>query len=203
MLKEIDTSILDWAPKFMDTSNDEDQLILPASISFLELAKYVSAIANNNGGNILLGAYSEKGYGAGFQNVDAELVKKSQNILEAVELKISSHQARLQNIYLLEIEKSDSLAFADSSPYIMKNGKPKLMSERQLIEKLGLGVDSSLINMVSEQITKQSAKVDALSEELKEKSKLKNQVRGLLVGGFVGWLLSTVLNVIFNIGGQG
>jgi predicted HTH transcriptional regulator len=201
MNKGIDTSIQDWAPNFMGNSNDKDQLILPATINPLELAKYVSGIANDNGGNILLGAYSGNGYGAGFQNVESELVNNSKQFLEGVELKISSHQARLQNIYLLEIEKSDSLAFADGSPYILKSGKPKLISERQIIERLGLGVDSSLINMISEQITKQSAKVDELSEELKEKSKLKNQMSGLLVGGFIGWILTTLLNSLLGVGG--
>ncbi|MGL5358918.1 MAG: hypothetical protein ACRDBI_04245 [Shewanella sp.] len=102
---------------------------------------------------------------------------------------------------MIEIGKSDSLAFADGSPYVMKNGKPTLIPERQLIEKLGLGIDSSLINMISKQITKQSEKVDYLSKELKEKSRLKNQVPGLLVGGFIGWVLSTLLNSLLNIVG--
>lgn len=201
MLKSVDTSIQDWASRFMETCNDEDQLILPASVSPVELAKYVSAIANDHGGYILLGAYSENGYGSGFQNVASELVEKCEQLLEGVEMKCSPHQARFQNIYLLEIEKSDTLAFADGSPYVMKSGKPKIIPERQLIEKLGLGVDSSLINMISVQITKQSEKVDYLSEELKEKSKLKNQVPGLLVGGFIGWLLSALLNSLLNVGG--
>lgn len=199
MQKIIDTSIQDWASSFIQTSNDVDQLILPASVSPVDLAKYVSAIANDNGGYILLGAYS--GYGSGYQNVASELVDKCQQLLEGVEINCSVHDARLQNIYLIEIRKSDSLAFADGSPYVMKSGKPTLIPERQLIEKLGLGIDSSLINMLSEQITKQSEKVDYLSEELNEKSKLKNQVPGLLVGGFIGWLLSTLLNSLLHIDG--
>jgi predicted HTH transcriptional regulator len=202
MNKRINTSIQDWAPDFMESSNDNDQLILPATISSIELAKYVSGIANDSGGNILLGAYSENGYGSEFQNVESELVHNSENLLKGVDLKISSHRARLQNIYLLEIKKSDSLAFADGSPYKLKNGKPILITERQIIEILGLGIDSSLINMISEQITKQSAKVEKLSEELKEKSKLKNQVSGLLVGGIIGWGLSTLLNILFGVGVQ-
>ncbi|MGR3983483.1 hypothetical protein [Pseudoalteromonas sp. 1181_04] len=201
MLKIVDTSIQDWASRFIETANDVDQLILPASVSPAELANYVSAIANDNGGYILLGAYSEKGYGSGFQNVASELVENCLQLLEGVEIKCSNHQVRFQNIYLLEIGKSESLAFADGSPYVMKSGKPTLIPERQLIEKLGLGIDSSLINMISEQITKQSEKVDYLSEELKEKSKLKNQVPGLLVGGFIGWLLSTLLNSLLNVVG--
>ncbi|MBM4864677.1 hypothetical protein HYO48_21910 [Vibrio parahaemolyticus] len=173
MSKKIDTSALDWSSSFMNNSNNKDQIILPASISPLELAKYVAGIANDDGGNILLGAYSEEGYGVGYQNVDSSLVQICESKLDGVELKVSPFQIRLQTIYLIEIEKSDSLAFADGSPYLMKDGKPKLISERQLIEKLGLGIDSSLINMISEQITKQSTKVDNLTEDLKEKSKLK------------------------------
>lgn len=121
MLKIVDTSIQDWASRFIETSNEADQLILPASVSPVELAKYVSAIANDNGGYILLGAYSESGYGSGFQSVDSELVDKCRQLLEGIEIKCSSHQARFQDIYLLEIGKSDSLAFADGSPYDMKS----------------------------------------------------------------------------------
>lgn len=201
MQETVDTSIQDWASKFIETSNDQNKLILPASVEPAELAKYVSAIANDHGGYILLGAYSESGYGAGFQNVASDLVEKCQQLLQGIEVKVSSHQARSQNIYFLEIEKNDSLVFADGSPYVMRSGNPILISERKLIEKLGLGIDSSLINMLSEQITKQSGKVDYLSEELKEKSKIKYQVPGFLVGGLIGWLLSTLLNSLLNVGG--
>jgi len=201
MPKRIDTSIQDWAPSFLEKQNYKDRLVLPASVTPLELAKYVSAIANESGGNILLGAYSEKGAGSGFQNVDEDLIQNAQNLLEGVEISSRPHQVRLQNIYLLEVEKADSIAFADGSPYSLREGKPRLMVERKVIEKLGLGVDSSLINMISEQIIKQSSKVDFLTEEIKEKRKLKNQVPGLLVGGFVGWLLSALLNSLLNIGG--
>lgn len=201
MLKRIDATIQDWAPSFLEKSNYKGRLVLPASVTPLELAKYVSAIANESGGNILLGAYSEKGVGSGFQNVDESLVQNAQSLLEGVEISSSPHRVRLQNIYLLEVEKADSIAFADGNPYSLRDGKPRLMAEREVIENLGLGVDSSLINMISEQITKQSSKVDFLTKELKEKRKLKNQVPGLLVGGFVGWLLSTLLNRLLNIGG--
>lgn len=201
MLKEIDISIQDWASTFISSSNKRDQLILSASITPLELSKYICSLANDSGGYILVGAYSKDGYGSGFESVDNNLIDNSLQFLKGVELQINQHKPRLQNIYLLKIDKSDSLAFADDSPYILKNGKPSIISERQIIEKLGLGVDSSLINMISEQITKQSEKVDELREELKEKSKLKNQVAGLLVGGLSGWFLSTLLNIFFGIGG--
>ena len=198
MLKEIDTSIQDWASTFISSCNNKDKLVLSASITPSGLSKYISSLANDSGGYILVGAYSKDGYGSGFENVDDNLVNKSLQLLKGVEPQISEHKARLQNIYLLKIEKSDSLAFADNSPYILKNGKPSIISEKKIIEKLGLGVDSSLINMISEQITKQSVKVDELREELKEKSKLKNQVSGLLVGGVSGWLLSKLLNFFWN-----
>ena len=200
MLKDVNTSGQDWASNFISTSNNEDQIILPAYVSYIELAKYVSAIANDKGGNILLGAYSEKGYGTGFQSIDNELVQNCRELLEGVEMEYSFHNIRSQNICLLKIEESDSLAFADGTPYMMKNGRPKIIPEKLLIEKLGLGLDSSLINMISDQITKQSRKVDYLSEELKEKSKLKNQMSGLLVGGFLGWLISAILNFLLKVG---
>ncbi|MEI8669165.1 putative DNA binding domain-containing protein [Pseudoalteromonas sp. B131b] len=143
MLKEIDTSIQDWTSDFISSSNNKVQLILSASITPLELSKYISSLANDSGGYILVGAYSKDGYGSGIENVNNNLIDNSLQLLKGVEPQISQHKVRLQNIYLLKIEKSDSLAFADDSPYILKNGKPSIISERQIIEKLGLGVDSS------------------------------------------------------------
>ncbi|AUL95893.1 hypothetical protein FORC54_1748 [Vibrio vulnificus] len=89
---------------------------------------------------------------------------------------------------------------------MLRDGSPALMSEKTMLARLGLGIDSSLINMLSEQITKQSSKVDGqskeinrLTSELQEKSKFKYQVPGLLIGAFIGWLLSTVLNNMLGI----
>ena len=210
MPETVDTSIEDWAPKYVETQNTKDKLILPASIDYQDLAKYIAALANSTGGNILLGAYSEEGIGSGFKSVDSDLIKKARENLDGVDFKISSHQVRLQNIFLLEVKKSESLAFANGSSYILTDGKPTLMSERLIIEKLGLGIDSSLINMLSEQITKQSTKLDCqseqiihLTEEIKEKSELKNQMKGLIWGGvigaIIGWPLSLLLNKLFGL----
>ncbi|WP_232351495.1 hypothetical protein [Vibrio vulnificus] len=85
-----------------------------------------------------------------------------------------------------------------------------LMPEQTLLNQLGLGVDSALINMLSNQITNQSLKLDEQSEhisilthDLREKAKLKNQLSGLTVGGvigaIIGWALSIGLDKLFGI----
>ena len=106
--------------------------------------------------------------------------------------------------------QSESLALSDGRAFIIKDGKPMLMPEKTLLNQLGLGVDSALINMLSNQITNQSLKLDEQSEhisilthDLREKAKLKNQLLGLTVGGvigaIIGWALSIGLDKLFGI----
>lgn len=200
MVQEIDTTVQDWTSKYMENANQENQIMLRGSVSPLELAQYISAVSNKDGGYILLGAYSEPGYGAGFENTDPELVNEALKLILGLNLEYQEYSPRHQRVFLFTIEKSDSISLANGSAYIMKNGIPTLISEREVLEKLGLGLDSSLINMLSEQITKQSDTVSALRNEVIEKAKLKNQISGLLVGAFIGWFFSTVLNAVFGIG---
>lgn len=200
MVQEIDTAVQDWTSKYMENANQENQIMLRGNISPLELAQYISAVSNKDGGYILLGAYSELGYAAGFENTNPELVNEALKLIPRLNVKYQEYSPRHQRVFLFTIEKSDSITLANGSAYVMKNGIPILISEREVLEKLGLGLDSSLINMLSDQISKQSNTVSALKNEVTEKGKLKNQISGLLVGAVIGWLLSTVLNAVFAIG---
>ncbi|WP_233353514.1 hypothetical protein [Photobacterium chitinilyticum] len=203
----VDTSQQDWASDFLTNSDDNVRLILPSTITSKALSEYIVGLSNVNGGYILVGAYSNEGYGSGFQSVNPALINDAKACIQGVDVEIQEHHPRFKQVYLIKVSKADSIAFSEGSPFIMKNGKPVLMSENVLINRLGLGVDSSLINMISDQITKQSAKVDVQSQEisrltgeLKEKAKLKYQIPSLLIGGFVGWILSTALNKLMGIG---
>ncbi|QIR05862.1 hypothetical protein [Salinivibrio costicola] len=200
MVQEIDTTVPDWTSIYMEKANHENQMMLRGNVSPLELAQYISAVSNKDGGYILLGAYSEPGYGAGYEDTDPELVNEALKLVTGHNVKYQEYSPRHQRIFLFTIEKSDSIALANGSAYIMKNGIPTLISEREVLEKLGLGLDSSLINMLSDQITEQSDTVSALRKEVAEKGKLKNQISGLLVGAFIGWIFSTVLNAVFGLG---
>lgn len=77
MVQEIDTTVPDWTSKYMEDANHENKIMLRGNVSPLELAQYISAVSNKDGGYILLGAYSEPGYGAGFEETDPELVNEA------------------------------------------------------------------------------------------------------------------------------
>ncbi|MGS0693075.1 hypothetical protein [Shewanella sp. 0m-4] len=201
VLPLVDTSQQDWASDFKETVDGKTRLILPATITAKSLSEHIVGMSNLNGGYILIGAYSEAGYGSGFQNVDRVLINDAKAYIEGADIEIQEHSPRFQQVYLIKVVKSDSIAFSEGCPYILKHGKPILMSENILINRLGLGIDSSLINMISEQITKHSVKVDVqsqeistLTRELKEKSKFKYQIPSLIIGGLIGWFLPIVLN---------
>lgn len=209
-LPELDTSKQDWASEFIANVDSIVSFILPASISAKSLSEYVAGLSNTNGGYILVGAYSEFGRGVGFQNVSPELIEDAGELLLNVPYDTVEYTSRLQKVYLLKVYQSESLALSDGRAFIIKDGKPILMPEKTLLNQLGLGVDSALINMLSKQITNQSLKLDeqseqisTLTEDLREKAKLKNQLLGLTVGGvigaIIGWVLSIGLDKLFGI----
>ncbi|MEH8165113.1 hypothetical protein [Aeromonas allosaccharophila] len=184
-LPELDTSKQDWASEFIANVDSIVSFILPASISAKSLSEYVAGLSNTNGGYILVGAYSEFGRGVGFQNVSPELIEDAGELLLNVPYEPVEYTSRLQKIYLLKVYQSESLALSDGRAFTIKDGKPILMPEKTLLNQLGLGVDSALINMLSKQITNQSLKLDEQSEQistltkdLREKAKLKNQLFG-------------------------
>ncbi|ELC7280031.1 hypothetical protein RJO76_001070 [Aeromonas veronii] len=209
-LPELDTSKQDWASEFIANVDSIVSFILPASISAKSLSEYVAGLSNTKGGYILVGAYSEFGRGVGFQNVSPELIEDAGELLLNVSYETVEHTFRLQKVYLFKVYQSESLALSDGRAFIIKDGKPILMPEKTLLNQLGLGVDSALINMLSNQITNQSLKLDEQSEQistltkdLREKAKLKNQLLGLTVGGvigaIIGWVLSIGLDKLFGI----
>ncbi|EOX4787290.1 hypothetical protein ACHELT_004612 [Vibrio alginolyticus] len=209
-IPELDTSKQDWATEFLANTGSVSTFILPASISGKSLSEYIAGLSNTNGGCILVGAYSEFGLGSGFQNVSPELIRDAVERLTNVPHDIEEHTPRFQTVYLLKVYQSESLALSDGRAFIIKDGKPMLMPEKTLLNQLGLGVDSALINMLSNQVTNQSLKLDEQSEhisilthDLREKAKLKNQLLGLTVGGvigaIIGWALSIGLDKLFGI----
>ncbi|AWK83574.1 hypothetical protein [Photobacterium damselae] len=206
----LDTSKQDWAYMFLANADSVSTFVLPATISGKCLSEYIAGLGNTNGGYILVGTYSDFGHVTGFNSVSSVVIEDAKSRLESVRYFIEKHEPRFQQIYLIKVYKSESIAFSDGKPFTIKNGKPIVMSKKTLLNQLGLGVDSALINMLSEQITKQSLKLDEqsekilrLTEELKEKSKLKNQLLGLIVGGvigaLIGWVLSIGLNKLFGL----
>ncbi|HDO1381884.1 TPA: hypothetical protein P2R06_000102 [Aeromonas veronii] len=209
-LPELDTSKQDWASEFIANVDSIVSFILPASISAKSLSEYVAGLSNTDGGYILVGAYFEFGRGSGFQNVSPELIEDAGKLLLNVPYKTVEHTFRLQKVYLFKVYQSESLALSDGRAFIIKDGKPILMPEKTLLNQLGLGVDSALINMLSNQITNQSLKLDeqsvqirTLTRDLRDKAKLKNQWLGLTVGAVIGaiisWALSIGLDKLFGI----
>ena len=206
----LDTSKQDWAVEFIATADNVSSFVLPAATSGRTLSEYIASLCNASGGYILVGAYSESGVGSGFQTVSPDVIKEAGEFLVNAPYEIEKHTPRFQTVYLLKVHPSDSIAFSDGRAFVIKDSKPTLMPERTLLNQLGLGVDSALINMLSNQITNQSSKLDEqskqilmLTKELQEKAKLKNQLSGLTVGGVIGavigWALSFGLDRLFGI----
>lgn len=209
-MSELDTSKQDWASEFIANADSVSSFILPATIPAKSLSEYVSGLSNTDGGYILVGAYSESNLGSGYQTVSPETIKDTRELLVNALYNVEEHSPRGQRVYLLKVGKSDSIAFADGRAFVIKAGTPTLMPEKTLLNSLGLGVDSELINMLSKQITSQSLKIDeqsnhihGLTHDIQEKAKLKNQLSGLIVGGvigaIIGWVLSILLNKLFGL----
>ncbi|HHF2906810.1 TPA: hypothetical protein ACPJZ5_004655 [Vibrio diabolicus] len=131
-LPELDTSKQDWATEFLANTDSVSTFILPASISGKSLSEYIAGLSNTNGGCILVGAYSEFGLGSGFQNVSPELIRDAVERLTNVPHDIEEHTPRFQTVYLLKVYQSESLALSDGRAFIIKDGKPMLMPEKNV-----------------------------------------------------------------------
>ncbi|POB91251.1 hypothetical protein CRN53_14925, partial [Vibrio vulnificus] len=142
----IDTSKKDWASDFLAKANDSSRLILPAAITGKSLSEYIVAQGNLNGGYILVGAYSHNGYGSGYESVSHDVIENAKAHIQGLDIEIGQHFLRGQQVYLIKVPKTESIAFSDGSPYVLRDGSPALMSEKTMLARLGLGIDSPEFN---------------------------------------------------------
>ena len=200
-----DTSVQDWVSRFMEeASSYGNKIILKGKEDPLVISKNISALANNDGGEILVGVYDEMGtgLGAGLDGVELKTINKALQYLDGAWPKIETEMHKERHVFevcLIRVPKSRAVTFSNGTPYTFIDGIVTSMSERLFIEKIGLGIDSKMINMFSEQIINQSNRIEDLHVELKRKSMLRHQTKGLIAGAVISFFVTMALNQAFGI----
>lgn len=188
----------------IDIEQDENCLTID-KIEQSTLSKYLVAIANSNGGCLVIGM--DKKYSTVYGVVQDELNPifiEAKNKTENVEATIRYVRVRtLRTLAIIDIQSSKNIASYNGAIYEIMNDMPSIMSEPDIIKRLGLGIDSDLINSMARLLPEQSLKIESLQNTITEAGKLKKQWKTLLVGAFLGaiagYLLPIFLSSIFNI----
>lgn len=103
-------------------------------------------------------------------------------------------------LVVIDVQPSIAIAIASYGGviYELVDGLPKVMPERDLLKRLGLGIDSDLINSMARQLSSQSSKICSLQQTIDDSGKLKNQWKSLLTGAVLGLALSETWKVLFS-----
>lgn len=187
----------------IDIEQDENCLTID-KIEQSTLSKYLVAIANSNGGCLVIGM--DKKYSTVYGVVQDELNPifiEAKNKTENVEATIRYVRVRtLRTLAIIDIQSSKNIASYNGAIYEIMNDIPSIMSEPDIIKRLGLGIDSDLINSMARLLPEQSLKIESLQNTITEAGKLKKQWKTLLVGAFLGaiagYLLPIFLSSIFS-----
>lgn len=123
-----DTSVQDWESRFMEKASLHDnKVILKGNVNPLFIAKNISALANNDGGEILVGVYDEMGtgLGAGVDGVELETINKALQYLDdkRVEVDVNMYETRaVFQVCLIRVPKSRTVTLSNGTPYTFVDG---------------------------------------------------------------------------------
>ncbi|MEX9649544.1 RNA-binding domain-containing protein [Providencia rettgeri] len=168
------------------------------------LASYIVAIANSqDGGCIVFGVSKyDRTHVIGIDKDD--LYKKYQNVLATLEntqvdIKFKGQIRGRFELAFIDIYPSESLSSTNGVIYTLINNQPAVMPEKNIIKKLGLGIDSDLINLMARQLSQQSTKIDSLQSSLNKTSSWKVKIKDWILGGGIALLLSYLVSNVANI----
>ena len=104
----------------------------------------------------------------------------------------------LRTLAIIDIQPSKNIASYNGAIYEIMNDMPNIISESDIIKRLGLGIDSDLINSMARLLQEQSLKIESLQNTITEAGELKSQWKTLLVGAIAGYLLPIFINLILS-----
>ena len=188
----------------INIEQDENCLTL-AKIEHSTLSKYLVAMVNSNSSCLVIGIDKKNSTVCGvvqdeFNAIFIEAKNKTKNVEATIR-----YVPRVRNAHtlaIIDIQPSKNIASYNGTIYEIMNNMPEIMSEPDIIKRLGLGIDSDLINSMARLLPEQSLKIESLQNTITEAGKLKNQWKILLVSAFLGaiagYLLPIFLSSIFN-----
>lgn len=171
-----------------------------SEISRSSLSQYLVALANTNGGCLVVGIDKRQSSLTGVDQTNFEtLFSDAKSATENTEASIvfTPNVRIIYTLAVIEVQPSKAIASSGGVIYELVNGLPTSMPERDILYRLGLGIDSDLINLMARQLSNQSSKISSLQQSVDDAGKLRNQWKSLLTGAVLGLFLSEFWTWLF------
>ncbi len=153
----------------VNISNDANCIAL-ANPNSTDLARYITGAANSTERRCIVVGLDNNNFTVVGVNQSEFHQKFEQLLLELDGVNASVRYApnvrMLYTLAIVDVEPSTNLASFNDIVYTLENNKPKAMPEKLVLQKLGLGIDSDLMNMMARKISGQSQKIDDLQHSL-------------------------------------
>ncbi|MGR5287045.1 helix-turn-helix domain-containing protein [Vibrio maritimus] len=175
-----------------------DDCLTLRTVDSKSLSEYIVALANTGGGRLAVGIEASTITGVepdAFELMFSDAIKKVENV--EAKLLFESGLRGIFTLAIVDVEPSKALASFDGVILELVENTPCVMPERDILNRLGLGIDSDLINSMARQLSVQSLKIGSLQQTVDDAGKLKNQWKSLLVGAGLGVVLSEAWKVLF------
>ncbi|MDN3379179.1 MULTISPECIES: hypothetical protein [unclassified Pseudoalteromonas] len=174
-------------------------------ISLLEidvdsLAEYIVASSNSNGRHLIIGSGRTEIIGVkpdSFSSIFAQAKSLCSGV--DVNLEFIPNIRGNHTLGVITVKPSIKLASVQGIVYELENNTPRLMSEPEILTKIGLGVDSELINSLAVDIASQSRIIESLQTEIKRASSYKGQWKSWVIGALFGFFISELLKLVFGL----
>ncbi|WP_417801186.1 hypothetical protein [Tenacibaculum sp.] len=174
-------------------------------ISLLEigvdsLAEFIVASSNSNGRHLIIGLGRTEVFGVE-PNSLRTIFAQAKSLCSGADV----HLEFIPNIRgnytlgVITVKPSTKLASVQGVVYELENNTPRLMSEPEILTKIGLGVDSELINSLAVDIASQSRIIENLQTEIKRASSYKGQWKSWVIGALFGFFISEILKLVFGL----
>ncbi|MBQ4852645.1 hypothetical protein [Pseudoalteromonas sp. MMG012] len=181
----------------IDQSNNCISLV---DVDVDSLAEYIVASSNSNGRHLVLGNGRTEIIGVepkSFSSIFAQAKSLCNGV--DVRLEFIPNIRMIYTLGIITVKPSIKLASVQGAVYELKNNTPRLMSESQILTKIGLGIDSKLINSLAGDIAFQSRIIENLQTDIKRASSYKGQWKSWVIGALFGFLISELLKLVLGL----
>ena len=163
---QLEDNLSDSVTKLLN-SNDDESVVVLGNLTVAEVATYVCAMANTRSGYILVGF--EKGFGTTVVGSNIKQKSELEILLQGASFDFEICKYRLLfDVVVITVHYSEDIAYVDSGAYVLEGGQLKAMSKKSILNKMGLGLSSELLNTMAGQLNTQTQKIDDLTLKLVE-----------------------------------
>lgn len=164
------------------------------------LAEYIVASSNSDGRHLIIGNGRTEIIGVDPESFSSTFAKaKSLCSGVDVSLEFIPNIRMIYTLGIITVKPSIKLASVQGAVYELENNTPRLMSESQVLTKIGLGIDSELINSLAGEIAFQSRIIENLQTDIKRASSYKGQWKSWVIGALCGFFISEFLKLVFGL----